>query len=287
MAREPGPSNERTSPGGAPASLALVNLRRGQRTGDKSAKTGDLTQLLSAKPSPTEAAPAASAAHAPAPANTLPVPVPPQPPAIAAPAPRLPAVIPTIGVPAVIVPPVRAKPATPTPQVAPAVARRETPPVPPRTASAAAPRDATPAAFPLQPSPYHRQGGDAFVDYWDELRHGHGVPRLATLDRDRVAGCWPDSLMVTYTRLDAAMPQIVRLSKPTGEIEYTPMVTDWIISCARQVARAGEAMEDEQEFPFANGSAGYRLLLLPFATADGKSQHVLCHLSRARKDKAA
>jgi hypothetical protein len=59
------------------------------------------------------------------------------------------------------------------------------------------------------------------------------------------------------------------------------MVTEWIMACAREVARRGEALEDVQEFPLADGAADYHLLLLPFATPDGKSEHVLCHLSRA------
>ncbi len=83
-----------------------------------------------------------------------------------------------------------------------------------------------------------------FIDYWNRLRRNHPLPALTLLDRELVAESWPDSLMVTYATIDAPMPQIARLSKPTGEIEYTPMVTDWIISCAREVARHGEAMED-------------------------------------------
>lgn len=123
-----------------------------------------------------------------------------------------------------------------------------------------------------------------FVDYWDRLRRGYRLPPLSMLDRELVAGSWPDSLIVSYSANNTAMPQIARLSKTTGEIEYTPMVTDWIISCAREVARYGEAMEDEQQFPLTRGVAGYRLLLLPFASTEGKSEYVLCHLSRAENE---
>jgi len=120
-----------------------------------------------------------------------------------------------------------------------------------------------------------------FVDYWDKLRHGYRMPTLSMLDRSLVAECWPDSLIVSYPENNEAMPQIARLSRATGEIEYTPLVTDWIISCARETVRYGEAMEDEQEFPYSRGMAGYRLLLLPFATDEGKGEFVLCHLCRA------
>jgi hypothetical protein len=166
-----------------------------------------------------------------------------------------------------------------------------------------APQPLLPAAAPLlapaptrearstdrdSPPVRERAGYWDLVDYWDRLRRGSRLPVLAMLDRELVAGSWPDSLIVSYTADNRAMPQVARLSKPTGEIEYTPMVTDWIICCAREVARHGEAMEDEQEFPLARGTAGYRLLLLPFASAEAsKSDHVLCHLTRAAAQRAA
>ena len=151
------------------------------------------------------------------------------------------------------------------------------------------PQPAHPALAEIQPPAAPTKGPEywEFIDYWNRLRRDRPLPALTLLDRELVSDCWPDSLMVTYVTVDAPMPQIARLSKATGEIEYTPMVTDWIISCAREVARHGEAMEDEQEFPLAGGTTGYRLLLLPFAGAQGDSDHVLCHLSRARKDRAA
>jgi hypothetical protein len=157
----------------------------------------------------------------------------------------------------------------------------------PTAADIIEPPASTPRAPDLELAPIATQprGYWEFIDYWDRLRRGRRPPILAALDRSIVAECWPDSLMVTYTAVDTAMPQIVRLGRPTGAIEYTPMVTEWIIACARQVAHDGEAMEDEQEFPVANGMAGYRLLLLPFANDNGRSDYVVCHLSRAQGDR--
>jgi hypothetical protein len=171
----------------------------------------------------------------------------------------------------------------------PAVVADLLPPPPQPLLPAAAPLLAlAPARADRDPPVRERAGYWDLVDYWDRLRCGSRLPVLALLDRELVAGSWPDSLIVSYSAEDRAMPQVARLSKPTGEIEYTPMVTDWIICCAREVARHGEAMEDEQEFPLARGTAGYRLLLLPFASAAaGKSDHVLCHLSRAVAQPAA
>jgi hypothetical protein len=61
------------------------------------------------------------------------------------------------------------------------------------------------------------------------------------------------------------------------------MVTDWILSRGRQAAKRGQPMEEEQRFPISTGSARYRLLLLPFSSYGLKSDHVLCHVSRAEE----
>ena len=185
----------------------------------------------------------------------------------------------------------------PKPQVAPPKAA----PRPPVSAPVIAfmPKAATPAppkrVEPAQPAPQPmaarqapRPHDDAeLVAYWNALRGAKPLPPFALLDRERVSASWPDSLTVTYTENDAAMPQIKRLSKPTGEIEYSPMVTDWILSCAREVARRGQAMEDVQEFPSSLGLADYHLLLLPFATPQSGSTHVVCHLSRTSRGRVA
>lgn len=186
--------------------------------------------------------------------------------------------------------------ALPPPASAPAVPGPLAPAKPDAGATTAAPIDVAPArriapvawaALQAPFAPLGRHGYGEFVDYWNRLRRGGRLPTLALLDRELVAGRWPDSLMVSFATVSAAMPQIARLSRATGEIEYTPMVTDWIISCARQVAQDGEVMEDEQEFPLPAGAAGYRLLLLPFTTAEGKNGHVVCHLSRSRVESNA
>jgi len=140
---------------------------------------------------------------------------------------------------------------------------------------------------PPPPPPQDARGGmEALLDYWVGLRRGHGVPPLANLDRGLVADRWRDCFLVTYGPMGAAAPKIARLSTPTGEIQYSPMVTEWIITTAKEAARHGEAMEDEQDFPHGSGAAGYRMLLLPFTTADGRSECVLCHLSRAPRQRA-
>lgn len=127
------------------------------------------------------------------------------------------------------------------------------------------------------------RGADEIIDYWDSLRGGRAFPSLDELDHDLVADSWPNSLIVVFGAAHSAVPRISRLGEVNGEIEYTAMVTDWILSRGRHSARRGEPMEEEQRFPLSDGSARYRLLLLPFGSEGGTSDHVLCHLCRTEE----
>lgn len=155
----------------------------------------------------------------------------------------------------------------------------EPPPEPePQPALPAAAYEVTRAA----PLPYDDlRSTEDLIYYWDELRAGRELPFFSTLDRTRIAISWPDTVMVNYGADQAAMPQIARLSRLTGVVEFSSMVTDWILSCSRQVARIGKAMETKRAFNGARSARNYHMLLLPFANSGGASDYVLCHLSNA------
>ena len=143
---------------------------------------------------------------------------------------------------------------------------------------------AAPVARPPRPAPTLASEppprAEEIVVYWERLRRGRAVPPLAELDRSLVGNAWPDSLIVMFDR-DAAMPRISRLGATDGAIEYTPMVTDWILSRARQAVRRAAKLEEVQSFPLEGTSARYRLFLLPLGMGNGATDGVLCHLCRA------
>lgn len=287
------------------ASLSMVKIRRARRSSGTSGVAGDAPPPPAAEAAKPAKAPAPIAAlPPPAPVSLLPPPTPanraPQaappkregppapPPAMSSP-PISPAPRPAVAVP----PPLP----LPKPHAVPQSAAPHAPVSAPVIALAPKAAAPTPAKQidPVRPTPQPPAAGHMLrphdnaelVAYWNELRGGKALPPFALLDRERVSASWPDSLTVSYAESDAAMPYIKRLSKPTGEIEYSPMVTDWILSCAREVARRGQAMEDLQEFPSSAGLADYHLLLLPFATPQSRSTHVVCHLSRQSRERAA
>jgi hypothetical protein len=139
---------------------------------------------------------------------------------------------------------------------------------------AAAAAAAAPAA-PAEPPPR----AEEIVLYWERLRRGRPRPPLAELDRALVAKAWPDSLIVIFDD-DDAMPRISRLGATDDAIEYTPMVTDWILTRARQAARRGAKLDEVQSFPMDGDMPRYRLFLLPLGVNAGAGDGVLCHLCR-------
>jgi len=120
---------------------------------------------------------------------------------------------------------------------------------------------------------------DQIIDYWDNLRGGKPVPSLEALDRGLVRRSWPNCMLVAY----GGAPKLTRIGEENGEIEYLEMVIHWILSRGQIAASRGEPMEEEKRFPVSDGNARYQLLLLPLANAEGKSEHVLCHLLRVKE----
>lgn len=134
------------------------------------------------------------------------------------------------------------------------------------------------AAVRTPPLPYNdTRTADDLVYYWDELRGHRALPLLEDIDRTRIAISWPNTVMATFGADRSEMPQITRLSRFTGAIEVTTIVTEWIISCCRQVAKIGKAMETQRTFT-GKHELQYSMMLLPLASSNGTSNHVLCHL---------
>jgi len=143
-----------------------------------------------------------------------------------------------------------------------------------------------PANVPEPPPPASRPlevpaRAEEIVVYWERLRRGRPFPPLADVDRSMVGASWPDSLIVAFEGGDMGMPRISRLGATDGAIEYTPMVTDWILTRARHAARRSTKLDEVQSFPIEGDTPRYRLLLMPLGASNGASDCVLCHLCRA------
>jgi hypothetical protein len=141
---------------------------------------------------------------------------------------------------------------------------------------------ASPAAAPAPDSAPDEAPprAEEIVVYWERLRRGRPLPPLADLDRGLVAKGWPDSLIVVFDRDPGAMPRIQRLGAADGAVEYTPMVTDWILTSARHAARRAERRDETRDFFLGGDHPRYRLFLLPLGSGAEAGDGVLCHLCR-------
>lgn len=129
--------------------------------------------------------------------------------------------------------------------------------------------------------------------YWDELRRGRQVPSMIDIDPHVVAQHWPNSLLISCddmngaATLERSFAEVMRGARERaadqGEVvvEYTPMVTEWIMTVGREVARAGRPIQDIEVFPTSLGNVSYRVIALPLSGERLGTVHALCYITHA------
>jgi hypothetical protein len=158
-----------------------------------------------------------------------------------------------------------------------------TPPAAPSDTVVQLPLAAAEPATPAQTAPEEVRAPD-ILDYWDSLRGVRDYPSVDELDRAHVAASWSNTVLLSFK---TEIPQITRIGENNGEIEYTAMVTSWLMTRGRHAVKRGEPMEEEQKFPLSTGSGRYRLLVLPMlGKGSDACDHVLCHITRAQERSA-
>ncbi|TQV81952.1 PAS domain-containing protein [Denitrobaculum tricleocarpae] len=131
------------------------------------------------------------------------------------------------------------------------------------------------------------------ASYWDELRRGRQVPSVIDIDPSEVAQHWPNSLMINcndisdHATVERSFAEVMRGAREQAAaqgdvlIEYTPMVTEWIMTVGREVARAGRPIQDIEVFPTSVGNVSYRVIALPLSGERLGDVHALCHITHA------
>jgi hypothetical protein len=135
---------------------------------------------------------------------------------------------------------------------------------------AGAPRDGDPAAL---------------AAWWRALKRGRDFPSPDDLDTEAIAATWPEAVLLGYDSRQAEITGATRLkssgAEGDGAIEYSPMVTEWLLALGRKAARQGAVMCETRDFPVARGMAAYRIVSLPLRAGRHGVDQVLCHLGRA------
>jgi hypothetical protein len=128
---------------------------------------------------------------------------------------------------------------------------------------------------------------EEIIDYWLGLRGTRRFPARSDLDLLRIAAEWPDCLLLSCGSGAGVvtLAQATRIGRreadPERGVEFTPMVTDWILSLAREVVRSGDVVRDVEDFPGQTGTVRYRVTLLPLAERETVVDHVLAQVGRA------
>ena len=172
--------------------------------------------------------------------------------------------------------------AEPVPQEAPAP---ETPAETPAAAQAAEEPQTAPDSQPQAP----RDVPANLFNYWKDLRRARRFPTLADLDQDLITSHWPSSLLLRVGR-GSQRPQIVKwtstpaatpAARPERPIEYTPVMSQWIISLARRLFETGAPIHETESFLSNNGTVSYRALVLPLSEDQDHVDHALFHIGHA------
>lgn len=177
------------------------------------------------------------------------------------------------------------RPPTPAAPPEPAPAGRDPAAAVPQTPSAAPPSGA---------APRRRQEIPAnLFNYWKDLRGSRRYASLADLDQGLIASQWPSSLLLKFAA-GSQRPQIVKLSasedRPLGApatpkqemaIDYTPLMSEWILDLGRRLVESGVPIHETETFPTKHGDVRYRVLVLPLSNDQNRVDHALYHIANA------
>jgi hypothetical protein len=139
-------------------------------------------------------------------------------------------------------------------------------------------------AFPPRvPDAVPAEGDPAkLIAWWNGLKRGGAYPSPTDLDAKAISAVWPEAVLLAY---DKARQDIARASRlgtvDNLSIEYTPMVTEWLLALGRRAAREGAPLHETRDFTGARGLTSYQLTALPLSADRHSADHVLCRLARA------
>lgn len=127
----------------------------------------------------------------------------------------------------------------------------------------------------------HPDDTPALLGWWRALCGGRGLPSLTDFDLAAIAEAWPDAVLfrcgasglLDGRRLAGAAP---------AAIDYSPMVSEWVLSRAGEAVRSAVPLHERRDFPAPGGVTALALAALPAAAPDGTVGHILCGLATRR-----
>lgn len=132
------------------------------------------------------------------------------------------------------------------------------------------------------------------LTYWMEIRNGNRYPNWQNLDTRKIGKLWPNCALVHCDQasgrlqlergfaaeLRLAMKQENPLSEFSTDIDFSPMVVDWILGLARDVANSGKPTHGTEYFPSTFDEIPLRVIALPLSENQVDIDHVLCYVQK-------
>ncbi|GLQ07426.1 hypothetical protein [Sneathiella chinensis] len=244
------------------ASLTSISVRKSAKSGltlDRPAKSGDITERLAALSAELDQEPAPLNGERPA------APVQPDAPATIVPASRPQAPSATAPTPAPALAPTPVRPLRPAPR--------------PRNTGWGQPRP--------KPAP-----APDILTYWMNLRQGKRYPTWEALNAEDIGRNWPNCILV-HCNHEAGRLQVkynfshairkaaygdIPAENIIADVDFTPMVVDWVLGFARDVSQSGKPAHGTDHFPTSRGEAPLRVIALPLSDDSRSIDHVLCYI---------
>ena len=127
-----------------------------------------------------------------------------------------------------------------------------------------------------------------------EIRDGNRYPTWQSLDTAKIGKYWPNCTLVYCDRaagrlqlenaFAAEIRQAMQEENPhrshVSDIEFSPMVVDWVLSLARDVANTGKPTHGTEYFPSTFDEVPLRVIALPLSENQIDVDHVLCYVQK-------
>ncbi|MEH6546705.1 MAG: hypothetical protein V7701_09770, partial [Sneathiella sp.] len=164
----------------------------------------------------------------------------------------------------------------------------------PPAASAVPPRRANWARPASAPGWQKKVQTPDILSYWMEIRNGNRYPTWQNLDTQKIGKFWPNCVLVHGNhssgrlQLESSFSNELRQSAKranplrdfTTDIDFSPMVVDWVLSLARDVANTGKPAHGTEYFPSVFDEIPLRVIALPLSENQIDVDHVLCYVQK-------